>query len=266
MQKIMTDNKHKKCIAGSGKSVVRCFMLIWLSLLCLIFCGTSSFADSYTPVNAVITINCQAVDDIDNCKYKIVITSDDANAPMPDENEVTIDENGKGQFVVKVTEPGTYDYLIYQLKGNDSRIDYDKNQYEAHLFVTSNDKDQLEYSVSVNIANTSQKPISIDFENKVTKKESDDPSGKPTTETSTETYTEATTETTTEKSTEKADKEDDNKKKAKKEDGEKSEKADDGGKASAKKTGDNADLFLWISIAVVSFAGIIILKVIKQKM
>ena len=52
---------------------------------------------SYTPLDAHITFVCQKAEDVKNNKYHICINSETANAPAPDKDMITIDDEGKGE-------------------------------------------------------------------------------------------------------------------------------------------------------------------------
>ena len=225
--------------------LIRFGLVCLFSLLCIVLSGGSVLAGSYDPITCTVSIDCLEIKNVDDFKYKIKIKPQD-NAPAPVSDELEIKEDNSGEFKVTVDEPGTYDYLIYQVVGDDKDITYDTTQYEAHLFVTSDENGKLQYQVSVNIANTAKKPIKIEFVNKTTKGGAEDDTEAttqtPTTEEPTE-DTEDTEEVTTEK------------------------KTDEGGKEQGKnkKTGDETYLLLWVNILVISFIGIIVLIIERKR-
>lgn len=167
----MINNKSNKLhsIEISSSDWGRLFFA-FLAVMGLFGCLLSGFityaAFSYTPVEASIAFICRYSEGINRNNYKISIKSENGNAPAPLEETVTLDESGKGEFRFHITEPGTYDYIIFQEKGSDEKIKYDDTKYDVHLFVTSDEDGKLEYSVSVNIADTDQKPTSVEFANK----------------------------------------------------------------------------------------------------
>ncbi len=64
-----------------------------------------------------------------------------------------------------ISEPGTYEYLLYQIKGSDENIIYDETQYDVHVSVLTDEDGKLTYSVAVTIADTDDKPESVEFKN-----------------------------------------------------------------------------------------------------
>ena len=74
-------------------------------------------AGVYSPVDVHITFDCKDVDGVDKNSYKIIIKSETGQAPVPKNDTVTVNKSGKGEFVVPISEPGNYEYQIYQIKG-----------------------------------------------------------------------------------------------------------------------------------------------------
>jgi len=171
------------------------FFLGMAGLLCLLFVSVlaslSVFAEGkYTPVDAVIPFVCYAVEDAET-EYRISIKAKENTSPVPDQDVIRLDEGGQGSFRICLTEPGTYDYLVYELRGEDDTIKYDDTKYDIHVFVTGDDTDKLEYTVAVNYADTDKKPEKVTFQNDVK-------SGRRDTEEVTEEVTEERTERSTE--------------------------------------------------------------------
>ena len=125
----------------------------------------SGAAFEYDPVTIKIPFSVAKTDIEDNAPFDVVIEPKDSSCPVPDKSEVTIYGNGSGSFEITVDEPGTYDYKIYERKGADSDIDYDDTSYTVSVFVTSNDKNELEYQMILSDG-SSVKPTSVIFENK----------------------------------------------------------------------------------------------------
>ena len=224
---------------------------------------------NYTPIDAHITFVCQKVEDIKNNKYHICINSESANAPAPDKEMITIDDEGKGEFLIHITEPGNFDYLLYQNKDSEKDIKYDEAKYEVHVFVTSDDNGKLSYQVSINLADTATKPEVVIFKNSSTKKPETPESEVPTTEAPTvETpTTEASSEedghtgpTTEEQEKEEASTEDTG-------DNETVEKDQDTKKTGSKNahTGDTSNILLATFLMIASLSAIIAI-VLKKKL
>lgn len=162
------------------RRLVTAFIMV-MSFLCVIGEKCAVHADYlYKPVDAHITFICQGIEGIDGGQYRISIKSETGLEPLPSQEIITVSEDGKGEFILHITEPGTYDYQVYQIKGSDTEVLYDETKYDVHVFVLSDENGKLEYSVAVNVSNTDQKPDIVEFKNIAAN-------------TTTETTTEATT-------------------------------------------------------------------------
>lgn len=153
-------------------------------------------SDVYTPVDAVIAFDCKKPEDDIEVTYKICINSDNPNMPMPEEDSVKINQFGKGQFKIRITEPGTFTYHLYQEVGNEKDVKYDSTAYDIYVYVVNNENDQLEYTVSVNYADTATKPSEVIFINTKSKQSSTekDTASNPPEKEKTETPTRETTD------------------------------------------------------------------------
>ena len=232
----MVERYNKKHTYSTATWVRTLFMagLLMCALFVVCFYDLTVHAEySYTPVDAVIPFECINSTDMDNASFKIKIKSEDSLSPVPDRNTVTVDNSGKGEFKIKLIEPGTYVYRVYQEKGADAAIVYDESQYDIHVCVMNGDEGKLIYTVSVNYADTDIKPEEIKFNNKnaSTKKE--------------EETTEATTEITTEKTSETPQ--------AKK----------DAAVSRTAKTGDDMNMLFFV-VFFISLAGVVVLMLMKH--
>jgi len=201
-------------------------------LLCLLFASVFAslcvFAEvEYTPVDAEIPFVCYTVEDVET-EYQISIKAKEESSPIPDQNVIRLNEGGQGSFRICITEPGTYDYLVYELRGEDDTIKYDDTQYDIHVFVTNNEENELDYSVTVNYAGTDKKPDKVTFKNDVK-------SDRRTTEEKTEEVTEEKTEHSTEPGTK------------------------------TSQTGDDTALSLLFILGGIAIAGIIVVVILKVR-
>ena len=153
---------------SSAKGRLLMAFLMVMGFLC-VFVGKSYVLAQfqYKPVDAHITFDCKKIIGVEGNIYQISIKSETSTAPVPEKDTVTVNNEGKGEFVLRLTEPGTYDYLLYQVKGSDENIKYDDTKYDVHVCVFSDADGKLSYSVAVNIADTDDKPESVEFKNAV---------------------------------------------------------------------------------------------------
>ena len=151
--------------SSTVRRLVTAFIMV-MSFLCVIGEKCVVRADYlYRPVDAHISFICQGIEGIEGGQYRISIKSETGLEPLPSQEVITVNEDGKGEFILHITEPGTYDYQVYQIKGSDKEVLYDDTKYDVHVFVLSDENGKLEYTVAVNISNTDQKPDTVEFKN-----------------------------------------------------------------------------------------------------
>lgn len=142
---------------------------ICLNVLCvflLFFFSVRVFADAvYTPVEAVIQVFCLEINGNADCVYKVAIEPGNDNAPVPESETIVVQNGGIGEFKIRMTEPGTYVYKIYELAGSDGEIIYDDTVYYVTVFVTHSDEEGLKYSVSAAASDSTGKPDTVEFSN-----------------------------------------------------------------------------------------------------
>ena len=158
-----TEMKRKLHMRKTEKLLI----MLGTFFLCLFsMVGTLTAAPAYIPVDATIPFSCQAVPGGESL-YEIKIRSKTETSPAPEQDVIRIDREGNGSFQIRITEPGNYDYLVYELQGSDSNIVYDDTMYDVHVFVTNNDRQELEYYVTTNYTDTDEKPKKVVFQNAV---------------------------------------------------------------------------------------------------
>ena len=114
------------------KNITLAKALVFVMTLCAVLsCALSPLraANSYTPLDAVIPFSCEKADIEDGATYEFVIEPLDDVSPAPKQGTVTIEGSGTGAFTVEITEPGTYQYKVYEKKGSNSDIIYDETVY-----------------------------------------------------------------------------------------------------------------------------------------
>ncbi len=140
--------------------------LVVMGFLCAFVSDFSAKAAfQYNPVKAHIAFDCKKTDGVEEAVYQISIKSDAESAPIPEKDTVTVNNSGKGEFVINITEPGNYKYTLFQIKGSDENIKYDETKYDVHVNVLTNENGDLTYSVFVTYADTDDKPESVEFQN-----------------------------------------------------------------------------------------------------
>ena len=126
---------------------------------------TAGAGFQYKPVKAQIVFDCMQTDGIKENSYRISIKPKSNNAPAPDQDTITVNGSGKGEFTVEVSEPGTYEYSLRQIRGSDKNIRYDEAEYDVYVNAESGANGELVCTVSVTLAGTDKKPERVIFKN-----------------------------------------------------------------------------------------------------
>lgn len=162
--KIFTSIKMYRKSSARGR-LITAFLMV-MSFLCIFGSKITANAEfQYKPVAAHITFDCKQIDGVEESIYQITIKSETDYSPVPENDTVTVNNSGKGEFVVNISEPGNYEYLLYQIKGSDENIKYDETKYDVHVSVLSDENGKLTYSVAVTLADTDVKPEGVEFKN-----------------------------------------------------------------------------------------------------
>ena len=136
--------------------------------ICILMCAFSLFlingiyAEAYDTSTVEIAVGCAAMKYFRDYDYQIVIEPLNENAPMPENNILSVANGTRGMFKIDVTEPDTFTYRIYELKPKNKNINYDHREYLVTLFVTDN-QGELSYSLSVNESESDLKTGVVSF-------------------------------------------------------------------------------------------------------
>ena len=145
--------------------------LICLMAVCLLSCFVFPFleirASAYVTLEAEIPVSCLNITDDRDHTYIIVIESENNISPAPKSDILEMTEEGTGKFEIEISEPGTYNYKVYEQPGSDPEIEYDSNEYNVTVFVEDVSSDILRYAVSATVVSTDEKADRIEFRHKV---------------------------------------------------------------------------------------------------
>ncbi len=165
-------------------------------LLSAFFCVFGAFDSyAYETMNALIPVSLSE-DSAGEQVYTIMLEAETAGVPMPESVSLSLANEESGFFEIPLTEPGTYNYLVYELEGGDELIDYDTRVYGVTLFVEDNGEGALVYTVVANANDSAAKSEQIEFRNNVLG-EKDEHTQVPSEVTTTALSEAATTETVT---------------------------------------------------------------------
>ncbi|MBR6241998.1 MAG: hypothetical protein IKQ90_00725 [Ruminococcus sp.] len=158
-------------------------------------------ASAYETVNAGIPVFCHELTSEEQHSYDIIIEPADASLPMPESSIITVDSGENALFSIDISEPGTYDYRVYERPGTDERVEYDDTVYLVSIFAENDNSGGLRTAVSAKDEKTGLKVRDIEF---IDSAEEQTTTSSTATQTSTQTAGVSTTQpvtTTTRKTT-----------------------------------------------------------------
>ena len=118
----------------------------------------------YTPINEEIPLVVDS-EKTENEKYEVVIEKLDKDAPMPAKNSYVFKGEGSGKIGIKIEEPGTYRYKIYEKTGDNEKVEYDDTAYTVTVYVTSDKNGKLEAKTILSKGKL-LKPTAVKFANR----------------------------------------------------------------------------------------------------
>lgn len=118
----------------------------------------------YTPINAEIPVVVDS-EKTGNEKYEVVIEKIDKDAPMPPKNKYIFNGAGDEKIELKIEEPGTYRYKIYEKTGDNEKVEYDDTAYTVTVYVTSDKNGKLEAKTILSKGKL-LKPTAVKFANR----------------------------------------------------------------------------------------------------
>lgn len=138
---------------------------------CAVFLCTLSFsaiqrgslrAAAYQPLTAEIPVHCTEAEPLTDHIYEIHIEPDSAGMPEPEQPVLQIEAGAQAAFTIALTEPGTYQYRVFEMPGSEPDVTYDSTVYLVTLFAENGDDDTLRFAVSA-VTESGKKPEELRF-------------------------------------------------------------------------------------------------------
>ena len=107
---------------------------------------------------------CVKMPEWEDYTYQVVIEPQNDTSPMPKATLLEILNHHTDAFEIEISEPGTFSYQIYEKTGDYLDVQYDSRIYHITVFVTQDDNDHLQYSVTVSETETDSKADSVQFQ------------------------------------------------------------------------------------------------------
>ncbi|MCR4814521.1 MAG: hypothetical protein K5879_06830 [Lachnospiraceae bacterium] len=137
---------------------------LFFAVFFLCFAKPVYASDNYVPISIRIPFYCEQIAQKEEAFYEIRIRGISENAPRPEEEKEII-QWGQGNFLIFVTEPGTYRYRITQYKGTAKDVVYDESSFDVYVCVVDNGEGKLHHTLSVTKADSDIKPDTLLFAN-----------------------------------------------------------------------------------------------------
>ncbi|MBP5491323.1 MAG: hypothetical protein J6Y08_00580 [Clostridiales bacterium] len=142
--------------------------LVGLCMVLFIYFSPVHAAFEYKPIVAEVPFSCIGAEISEGVSYEFVMEPLDSKSPAPRQKSIVIDGSGTKSFFIDITEPGTYQYKLYEIPGDNDKVIYDETVYQVTLFVTNNDANELEYKVVLALEGM-VKPTEVKFLNAAVK-------------------------------------------------------------------------------------------------
>ena len=146
--------------------IVGVYLIILLFSVCFFgFYVPVHAEEGYDKLKVKIPFYCDTVDNNPDMIYVIHLQGLGENLPQPMKDSLQVKGGESGVFVIEITEPGTFVYRMTQTKGTQANMVYDDKKYDAYIYVTNAGGSKLDYTVSITLADSSEKPESVDYHN-----------------------------------------------------------------------------------------------------
>ena len=122
--------------------------VLLLAVLCLTVFPISAMAAGVAEVKIPVSVELSGEKPSPDETYTIILQGED-EAPMPEENILTVTGAGKAEFpAVSYSVPGVYCYTVSQQPGSLKKGHYDSTVYYVKVTVTNGDSGELEAVVA----------------------------------------------------------------------------------------------------------------------
>ena len=122
--------------------------VLLLAVLCLTVFPISAMAAGVAEVKIPVSVELSGEKPSPDETYTIILQGED-EAPMPEENTITITGAGKAEFpAVEYAVPGVYTYSVSQQPGKLENGHYDNTVYYVKVTVTNGESGDLEAVVA----------------------------------------------------------------------------------------------------------------------
>lgn len=138
-----------------------------IAALCLLSALTPLSVNAYEAVNAKIPVSCLDAANGRRHTYTIKMEPENEYCPAPVSDTLEITEAESSFFELDITEPGTFNYKIYEFPGQSTDIQYDTNVYNITVYTVIDSNDELNYSIIAHTGENDSKSGEIVFENQI---------------------------------------------------------------------------------------------------
>lgn len=139
-----------------------------MSLLILLFSCISLWllpvsAEAAVPTSVKIPVSCEGGNPLE--EFTCVLEMESHDLQTPDHLMIRMKSGEEGAFTIHYVYPGVYHYRIRQEEGADKKTSYDSTVYEVDVYVTEDEKGQLEAEPVVFTQGSNEKKAEVAFHN-----------------------------------------------------------------------------------------------------
>lgn len=146
-----------------GLALAALLAVVWLLPLPFAADAAEYRCEISIPANVTVTSEETAIPEDETAFVLEVVTAD---APMPQDVEITVAGGESGSFgPIAYTEPGDYEYKVYQKSGSEKYFTYDASVYQVTVRVTNTDDGGLTAIIWAVKDGSGQKVDKIEFLN-----------------------------------------------------------------------------------------------------
>lgn len=158
----------------SRKSVKKPFLSIWALILTAVLLAAPVYA-AEAGCKVQLPVACTGGDET----FQFDLAYEEAQGQTVENGTLFLKSGESGYFVIAYDSPGTYYYTVSQKAGSDSRTTYDKTVYQVEVWVTVNDDGILSAAPVIYAEGSQDKKAELKFVNSKQPAGGKDPDSEP---------------------------------------------------------------------------------------
>ncbi|MCQ2509145.1 MAG: hypothetical protein MJ116_01590 [Lachnospiraceae bacterium] len=140
-----------------------CMSLLIFLFSCMFLWFLPVSAEAAVPTSVKIPVSCEGGNPLE--EFTCVLEMESHELQTPDNLIIRMKSGEEGAFTIHYVYPGVYHYRIRQEEGANKKTSYDSTVYEVDVYVTEDEKGQLEAEPVVFTQGSSEKKAMVAFHN-----------------------------------------------------------------------------------------------------